>query len=366
MAEGDLRIEQLEEVIRQQGKSQAQRLENIDEVNAEVVRLRGAIEVLQFEVAELKRTVSEQQIAVERRQLHAEMRLAQIREVPVAQAAAAAVGQGPGDSTSSPTPAPGTPPTLVPGGIGTPPAPAPGGTTTASGAPADMPDTAAGKLAAAADQMAAGRQTVARAILAAAIQQHVGAPEMDEIRYRYAETFFNEGDWRGAITEFNKVINNHPNSQWKCWAFYRQGEAFEAMGQGEGAKAFYKGATEGTCKSSDAAKEAEEALIAPAPRTLRGRRPADARSCAGGSPSRWLCRHISSKPDVGGAVQRPVPLRLSGARSPPTAPRGTVDSRTLEHQIPNACRADRGPAGVRSRGSGVGIGPAGPRPPAVD
>jgi septal ring factor EnvC (AmiA/AmiB activator) len=80
LAESELRIEQLEEVIRQQGKTQAQRLENIDQVNAEVVRLRGAIEVLQFEVAELKRATSEQQIAVERRQLHAEMRLAQIEK----------------------------------------------------------------------------------------------------------------------------------------------------------------------------------------------------------------------------------------------------------------------------------------------
>jgi TolA-binding protein len=163
--------------------------------------------------------------------------------------------------TSAPAPAPGTP---APGGTGTPPPPAPGTPAPAGGtssdAPTDVPDTAAGKLAAAAEQMSAGRQTVARAILAVAIQQNVGAPEMDEIRYRYAETFFNEGDWRGAITEFNKVINNHPTSPWKCWAFYRQGEAFEAMGQGEGAKAFYKGATEGTCKSSDAAKEAKKKL----------------------------------------------------------------------------------------------------------
>ncbi|MEZ4241251.1 MAG: tetratricopeptide repeat protein [Myxococcota bacterium] len=126
--------------------------------------------------------------------------------------------------------------------------------------PDDVPSTAAGKLELAAEHMAAGRQTVARAILKAAIDQHVGAPEMDEIRYRYAETFFNEGDWRSAISEFNKVINNHPNSPWKCWSFFRQGEAFEKMGQEEGARAFFKGATDGACKSSDAAKEAKKKL----------------------------------------------------------------------------------------------------------
>lgn len=256
LAESELRIEQLEEVIRQQGKTQAQRLENIDQVNAEVVRLRGAIEVLQFEVAELNRAVGEQQLTGERRQLHAEMRLAQIEKFLTLKPP-----PPPSDKDLGITaPPPGPAPAPVPGSTaGTPPAT---GTTgpAATEVPTEMPDTAAGKLAAAADHMKNGRQTVARAVLGAAIQQHVGAAEMDEIRYRYAETFFNEGDWRAAITEFNKVINNHPNSAWKCWAFYRQGEAFEAMGQAEGAKAFYKGATEGTCKSSDAAKEAKKKL----------------------------------------------------------------------------------------------------------
>jgi TolA-binding protein len=256
LVESELRIEQLEEVIREQGKASADRLENLDEVNAEVVRLRGAIEVLQFEVAEVKRAVSDQQIASERRQLHAEMRLAQIEKLlslkPPPPPTNADLGLS---GTTPPKPGPGAP------------APAPGSPSPgnpAPGAPAepppDMPNTPAGKLEQAASQMAAGRQTVARAILKAAIEAHPNAAEMDEIRYRYAETFFNDSDWRGAISEFNKVINNHPNSPWKCWAFFRQGEAFERMGQLEGAKAFYKGATEGTCKSSDAGKEAKKKL----------------------------------------------------------------------------------------------------------
>src|SRR4051812_36526588 len=72
LVESQLRIEQLEEVIRQQGKNEAAKLENFDQVNAEVVRLRGAIEVLQFDSSELKRIVSDQQLSGERRQLHAE------------------------------------------------------------------------------------------------------------------------------------------------------------------------------------------------------------------------------------------------------------------------------------------------------
>ena len=252
LVESQLRIEQLEEVIRQQGKNEAAKLENFDQVNAEVVRLRGAIEVLQFESSEVKRVLGDQQVSGERRQLHAEMRLAQIEKFlgikPPPPPTDADLGLGTDGAVVAPAP--------VPGGIGTPPAPAPDGAV----APPDVPATPSGKLELAAQQMAAGNQGVARAILKGAIEQHAGASEMDEIRYRYAETFFNESDWRSAISEFNKVINNHPNSKWKCWAFLRQGEAFEQMGQAEGAKAFYKGATDGTCKSSEAAKEAKKKL----------------------------------------------------------------------------------------------------------
>lgn len=250
LVESELRIEQLEDVIRQQGKSEADRLENLDQVNAEVTRLRGAIEVLQFESAELKRVVADQQISLERRQLHDEMRLAQIEKFlgikPPPPPTDADLGLASGTDGATPAPAPA-------------PEPAPG-TDTEEVDPATIPETAAGKLELAVQHMEAGRQGVARAVLKAAIDQNVGAPEMDEIRYRYAETFFNEEEWRAAITEFNKVINNHPNSPWKCWSYLRQGESFEKLGKAEGARSFFTGATEGSCKNSDAAKEAKKKL----------------------------------------------------------------------------------------------------------
>lgn len=247
LVESELRIEQLEDVIRQQGKSEADRLENLDQVNAEVTRLRGAIEVLQFEGAELKRVVADQQVAIERRQLHDEMRLAQIEKFlgikPPPPPTDADLGLAATDGGSPPVPAPapteGAPEEVDPGTI---------------------PETASGKLELAVQHMEAGRQGVARAVLKAAIEQNVGATEMDEIRYRYAETFFNQEEWRAAITEFNKVINNHPSSPWKCWSYLRQGEAFEKLGKAEGARSFFTGATEGSCKSSDAAKEAKKKL----------------------------------------------------------------------------------------------------------
>ena len=246
LVESQLRIDQLEEVIRQQGQSEAEKLENFDQVNSEVVRLRGAIEVLQFKLGEIDRLVKEDRTSNEKRMLYSEMRLAQIEKMLSL--------KPPPPPTDADLGLAGAPPAPVPGG------PAAPGPVPAEPVPEDVPSTASGKLELAARHLEEGRPAVARAILKSAIEQHVGAAEMDEIRYRYAETFFNEQDWKASISKFNDVINNHPNSSWKCWSFFRQGEAFEAMGQAEGAKAFYKGAAEGACKASDAAREAKKKL----------------------------------------------------------------------------------------------------------
>ncbi len=77
---------------------------------------------------------------------------------------------------------------------------------------------------------------------------------MDEIRYRYAETFANTGEHAQAVPEFQKLIQDFPKSDWACWAYFRQGESFDKLGKN--GKPFYQGATEGACAKSAAAKEA--------------------------------------------------------------------------------------------------------------
>jgi len=261
LVEAELRVEQVEEVIRTQGRDEQSRLENIDQVNAEVARLRGAIEVLEFQAGEVKQSLTDFQLETERRQLHAEMRLAQIEsylkikpppvptdaDLGITERASSRSDEGrTSASAASPTPAP-----LERDGE---PAEDPE-------MPASLPQSAKDKLELAVGHMAEGRQTVARAILAEAIEAHPGAEEMAEIRYRHAETYFNEGDYKGAIKEFNKVLNNHPKSDWRCWSMYRMGESFERLGKGSGsARAFYKGATDRGCKNSEAAKLAKDKL----------------------------------------------------------------------------------------------------------
>ena len=243
----ELRIEQLEEVIRQQGHDEVSRLENIDEVNAEVYNLRGAIEKLQFDADELKRGFSDLLVESERRHLHAEIRLDQVEQFlklptpPVPNDDDIGIGGG-----------------RTPGGADSPgPArPSPLG----SAPPSDIPGSAVGKLDLAMEHMRDGRQEVARAILRSALDQHPKASQRDEIQYRYAETFFNEQDYRTAISEFNKVVNNYPKSEWKCWSFFRMGESFELLGKPDSAKPFFRGATETDCRNTDAAKKAKERL----------------------------------------------------------------------------------------------------------
>lgn len=243
LADSLRRVDQLEEIVRLRGQDEASQLENIDQVNAEIARLRGQLEVLQFQIDDLTSLVQTDQIGRERRQLHDENRLTQIErflnlQAPPVPTDAELGLDTTGTSTRTPTP---------PRGAEAP-------------VPEQLPPTAAAKLELAVSHMEAGRQGVARAILLRAIQEHPGSEEMPELRYRYAETFMNEEQWRTAIIEFKKVSDNHPDSEWSCWAYFRQGEAMERVSGVEDARHFYSGATGGPCRNSEAARAARQKL----------------------------------------------------------------------------------------------------------
>lgn len=232
VADAEDRIAQLEQAIRAQGQNQADKLENLDQVVAEVSRLRGEIEVVRFQLDELQRGLSTSSVDQERRMSHAEARLRQVEGFlnlrPPPPPTDVDLGLAPGES---PVDAP----------VEQPPA---------------IPESAAERLALGREHLAAGRPAVARAVLQKAVDGNVGAPEMDEIRYRLAESWFDEGNWKSAAKAFQAVTDNHGKSDWACWAQYRIGECFERIGNADGARSFYAGATEGRCAKSAAAKEA--------------------------------------------------------------------------------------------------------------
>lgn len=250
LVESQQRIEQLEEVIRLQGQSDAQALENVDEVNAEMARLRGRMEVLEFNAEEMGKSVNDQQLTQEQRQLHDESRLRQLEGFlgVVAPPIPSLTGETSDGSTDPMDGEEPDPYAVDPEGQG-------------EAEPTEpIPESVSGKLELAAGHMEAGRQPVARAILEQAIEVHSGADETPELRYRLAETWFNEEDWRRAILGFQTVIDNHPESEWACWGYYRQGESMEAFQGLQQAGPFYQGATQGACKASEAAKVARKKL----------------------------------------------------------------------------------------------------------
>ena len=250
LVESQQRIEQLEEVIRLQGQSDAQALENVDQVNAELARLRGQMEVLEFNAEEMGKSVNDQQLTQEQRQLHDESRLRQLEGflgvvAPPIPSLTGAESDRSTDAADGETP---DPYAVDPEGQ-------------IEDEPTEpVPESVTGKLELAASHMEAGRQQVARSILEQAIEVHSGADETPELRYRLAETWFNEEDWRRAILGFQTVIDNHPESEWACWGYYRQGESMEAFQGLQQAGPFYQGAIQGACKASEAAKVARKKL----------------------------------------------------------------------------------------------------------
>ncbi len=219
------RLARLEESMRTAGASQAAKLENIDEVNSEVNRLRGEIEVIRFELDGLKRTFDDLVIDFDQRQLYDEARLRQLERF----------------LNVTPPPMPTTEPECDPSVEDCEdPADSGGDANPTDPQAEDVPETAKGKLELASEHIAAGRSRVARAVLEKALGEHKGAPEIPEIRYRLGETWFNEKNWGKAVGAFQSVIENHPDSEWAPWAMLRQGECFGELGQNDNAQLFFQ------------------------------------------------------------------------------------------------------------------------------
>lgn len=241
LAATEQRLEQLEETLRAQGASQAKRLENLDEVNREVNRLRGEIEVMRFELDELKRAWDDSSMDFERRQLHDELRLQQVERL-------LGVKPPPPPSIDGTTP-------CSPGAPGCPPATAevPGPTE----AEAPIPETLEGKLTLAVEHMKEGRGAAARVVLDQAIKAHPSDPRVAEARYRIGESWLNESNWGKAVNSFQAVVDNHPRSDWAAWAMLGQGDAFAGKGEPANARLFYDEVVK-LYKTSEAAKEAKK------------------------------------------------------------------------------------------------------------
>jgi TolA-binding protein len=260
------RVEQLEEVIRVQGRHAASRLETMEEVNIEVSRLRGEIEVLRRELDLLTTALHEYQLSQEGRQLRDEARLAQVEKFlgleppPVVDRAALSgevLDPEGGDSELSYGSEAGEDATDGGERVGGSVISEPESGSELEGA--DQPQTLADRVELAKEHVDQGRYAVARAVLTRAVTENPEAGEVAEMRYIIAQSYLHEENWRAAAGELKTVLDNYGSSPWAPWSMLRLGECFEGLRKGDSAVLFYEGVVQ-SYPRSDAAKEAKRRL----------------------------------------------------------------------------------------------------------
>jgi tol-pal system protein YbgF len=242
LQEAERRVAQLEELQRDRGQQEIQKMESVDELRSEVGRLRGDVEMLLHDSTASGQSVTKILEDAEFRVTWLETRAAQLEK---------ALGVKP------------PPPPERPEGAGSGSGEMADGSGSGSGAeivaadagvtdPDEMMKLAEGHLA-------AGNEKAAEAVLQRFIKDNPKSPRIAEAKYRYAEASFNSKDYKAAVLRFQDVIDGHKSSVWASWAMLRQGECFEVQGQAANAKLFYEDVIRLWPKSS-AAKEAKQKL----------------------------------------------------------------------------------------------------------
>jgi TolA-binding protein len=249
LADAESRLEAVERTIRDFGSADIELLQTVEGLNVTMRTLKGDVEKLKFDMADMKRSMDTAATDADKRMLYAERRLSAIEttfklkpppppgeaeigaEKPEGAIASPTVGAG---GTASPTPQ--TVPTQT-----------------------DVPKTVDDVMVDARDHLAAGRPGVARALLTKAIEENPKSPKTAELRYLLAESYFAEDLWGKSMKEYQAVVDGYPKSEWAAWALVHQGDVFVKKGQPEDARAFWEYA-QTTYPKTDAAKEAKKRL----------------------------------------------------------------------------------------------------------
>ena len=240
----DSRVAQIEELNRTRGQDEILKLETLEEVRAEVARMRGEVEVLGHDFGQSTSEAVTQHEDAAFRLLWLEQRADELEK-----------------SMGLATPAPPERESVVSPDESTADAEATrtepvasatresGKTSTDNGV--SEPDT---MLKLAEEHLAAGRESAAEAVLNRFIEAHPKHERVAEAKYRRAEAAFNAKNYAGSVLRFQEVIDGHKKSIWAPWAMLRQGEAFDEQGQAANAKLFYEEVVRAWPKSKAAAE----------------------------------------------------------------------------------------------------------------
>ena len=226
-----LRVDQLEEINRYRGQQEAEKLENLDQVQDELQRLRGILEEEQFKAQQ----AADDRLALDEdtafRVEYLELRVATLERSLGLEA------PQPPDQGSGVVVDPGGEVQLVPD----PPVEVELGAS-----PAEL-------IKRAEEALAKDQPGVARALLTRLLKESPSDPLAAKARYRLAESWFNEGQYQRAILAFEEVVSQHSDTDWAPWAMVRQGECFEKLGQQEEARLFWQDVVDRYPKSQAAA-----------------------------------------------------------------------------------------------------------------
>ena len=247
MNEVEKRITQVESITKARGQSEIMKMESMDQVRMEMANMRGELERVQFEFAQLQTGTQTQQSDVQFRIDWLEERATKLEE---------SLGfdtpppTGESGSVSTPTNAilaeATVPNQNVPVTESTP-------VDTESNPESEVTDKSLLKLAK--EHLQGGREEAAEAILNRILKEFPTTALEPEVRYRLAEASFNKSDYINSARRFQDVLQRHPRSPFASWSLLRQGECFEAMGQLDNAKVFYQSVID-EYPDSKAAKEA--------------------------------------------------------------------------------------------------------------
>lgn len=218
-------------------------MENLDQVRAEVQRLRGEMELSRHE-----RDAAGQESTAFRddasfRMEYLELRVAALEKTLGLKPPPPPMPKADGEATGGTT--------VAPDGEVQLPVDAP--------VEVDLPAGPEAQLELAERQLAEGNPKVARVVLERFIAENPQHPRLLEARYRYAETWFNEGQYQQAILRFEDVVGTGADSPWVPWAMVRQGECFKALGKSAEAELFWEDVV-ARYPRSKAAKEARTLL----------------------------------------------------------------------------------------------------------
>jgi len=108
-------------------------------------------------------------------------------------------------------------------------------------------------------QLKEGNYTGAETMLSRFLDLHPNHSRADEATYRRAEAAMKAENFEQAVLRYQEVIDQFKGSTFAPWAMFRQGECFDAQGQGDNARVFY-GEVLRIYPKSRAAKAARKSL----------------------------------------------------------------------------------------------------------